>query len=123
MLVEDTPINQLVVQGILGGLNLSCDVAGNGLEALDMMNKVDSLEPFDIVLMDCQMPEMDGYEATKAIREGKAGKASISIPIIAMTANAMKGDEEICLAAGMNDYISKPVDPMIIKQKLAKWLI
>tara|TARA_R110001592_G_scaffold359369_2_gene665913 strand:- start:20431 stop:21075 length:645 start_codon:yes stop_codon:yes gene_type:complete len=123
LLVEDTPINQLVVQGILGGLDLSCDVAGNGLEALEMMNNSDTLSSYDIILMDCQMPEMNGYEATKAIREGKAGKLSTSIPIIAMTANAMKGDEEKCLDAGMNDYISKPVDPIIIKQKLAKWLL
>lgn len=122
LLVEDTPINQLVVQGILGGFNLYCDVAGNGLEALEMMNNVEKLNPYDLVLMDCQMPEMDGYEATKAIRAGKAGALSISIPIIAMTANAMKGDKEACLQAGMSDYISKPVNPDIIKEKLAKWL-
>jgi two-component system sensor histidine kinase/response regulator len=122
LLVEDTLINQLVVEGILSAFDLSCEIAGNGLEAIEMLKNVDELKPYDIVLMDCQMPEMDGYEATKAIREGRAGILSTSIPIIAMTANAMKGDEELCIQAGMNDYISKPVDPDIIKQKLAKWL-
>ena len=73
--------------------------------------------------MDCQMPEMDGYTATKVIREGKAGEYYRSIPIIAMTANAMKGDEEICLNAGMNDYISKPISAQIIKEKLKIWLV
>jgi signal transduction histidine kinase/DNA-binding response OmpR family regulator/HAMP domain-containing protein len=122
LLVEDTPINQLVVEGILSSFDLSCEIAGNGLEALEMLKNVDKLKPYDIILMDCQMPEMDGYEATKEIREGKAGELSTSIPIIAMTANAMKGDEELCIQAGMNDYMSKPVDPDIIKEKLAKWL-
>jgi CheY-like chemotaxis protein len=69
------------------------------------------------------MPEMDGYEATEAIRNGDAGEKAISIPIIAMTANAMKGDEEECLEAGMDDYMSKPVSADIIKAKLAKWLL
>lgn len=68
------------------------------------------------------MPEMDGYEATNAIRIGEAGEAAKQIPIIAMTANAMKGDDEKCFAAGMNDYISKPVDGMIVQEKLNKWL-
>lgn len=122
LVVEDTPINQLVVQGILESFNLTCDVAANGLEALAMMKNVDQLQPYDVVLMDCQMPVMDGYDATVAIRLGRAGENSTQIPIIAMTANAMKGDEEKCLASGMNDYISKPVDPMIIRDKLAKWL-
>ena len=120
LLVEDTPINQLVVKGILSAFDVTCDVADNGLSALDKLQKSDN---YDLILMDCQMPEMDGYEATKEIREDKAGKHYQSIPIIAMTANAMQGDEEKCLDAGMNDYMSKPISAEIIKEKLAKWLI
>ena len=121
LLVEDIQINQLIVTGLLGALNLKCDTAVNGLEALKILS--DSDQAYDIIFMDCQMPEMDGYQATKAIREGKAGKMSQSTPIIAMTANAMKGDEEKCLASGMSDYISKPIDPNILKDKLIHWLI
>lgn len=119
LLVEDTPINQLVVKGILSTLGLTCDVADNGLLALEHLNAADN---YDLILMDCQMPEMDGYEATHAIREGKAGDNYLSIPIIAMTANAMKGDEEACLQAGMDDYMSKPIDAQIIQEKVTKWL-
>jgi len=77
---------------------------------------------YKLVLMDCQMPEMDGYEASEAIRNGLAGEENKSIPIIAMTANAMKGDKEKCLAAGMSDYTSKPIDPEKLVQALTKWL-
>ena len=120
LLVEDTPINQLVVSGILSAFDIQCDVANNGLVAIDMMLRSNN---YDVIFMDCQMPEMDGYTATKVIREGKAGEYYRSIPIIAMTANAMKGDEEICLNAGMNDYISKPISAQIIKEKLKIWLV
>ena len=80
------------------------------------------LEVFDLILMDCQMPKMDGYEATRQIRKGSAGKHNSKIPIIAMTANAMDGDREKCLEAGMDDYISKQVEPVDIITKLAKWI-
>ncbi|WP_156506568.1 response regulator, partial [Oleiphilus sp. HI0117] len=78
--------------------------------------------PYNLIFMDCQMPEMDGYEATTAIRQGKAGENAKQLPIVAMTANAMKGDDDKCFAVGMNDYISKPVDAMIVQEKLNKWL-
>ena len=122
LLVEDVYINQLVVQGILEALNLSCDIAGNGLEAVDMLQQSSEKHPYDVVLMDCFMPEMDGYEATQAIRKGEAGELSKSVPIIAMTANAMKGDEEKCLASGMDDYLSKPVEGEQIEAMLHKWV-
>ena len=91
-------------------------MAPNGKEALETFMK--SPENFDTILMDIQMPEMDGYEATRRIRE----KGFTEIPIIAMTANAMVGDRELCLEAGMSDYISKPIKRDIVFQILEKWL-
>jgi PAS domain S-box-containing protein len=104
LVVEDNQVNQLLATVLLGKAGHRIDVAGNGLEALDAV----SARPYDLVLMDVQMPEMDGIEATKRIR-AMAGPVA-RIPIIAMTANAMKGDRERLLAAGMNDYVSKPID-------------
>jgi len=123
LLVEDIHINQLIVEGLLGAIGLNCDIAVNGLDALKILKDADQDQAYDIIFMDCQMPEMDGYTATEAIRRGKAGKIAKSTPIIAMTANAMKGDEEKCLTSGMNDYISKPIEPETLKEKLIKWLI
>ncbi|NIB44254.1 response regulator [Pseudomaricurvus alkylphenolicus] len=122
LLVEDNPINQTVALGILEEFDLSCDVAGNGTEALDALKQARQLAPYDLVLMDCQMPDMDGYEATRRIRRGEAGESYCSVPIIAMTANAMKGDRERCLACGMSDYLAKPVDADELELKLMQWL-
>jgi len=104
LVVEDNQVNQLLATVLLGKAGHRIDVAGNGLEALAAIGS----RPYDLVLMDVQMPEMDGIEATRRIRSmaGPVGR----IPIIAMTANAMKGDRELLLAAGMNDYVSKPID-------------
>ncbi|MFD2166511.1 response regulator [Thalassotalea euphylliae] len=121
LLVEDNRVNQAVVQGVLGNVGAKADVAGNGVEALSALNNDQGTGKYDVVLMDCQMPEMDGYQATKAIRRGEAGEDYKDIPIIAMTANAMKGDEEKCLAAGMSDYMSKPVESEQLYQKLLQW--
>ena len=122
LLVEDNHINQLVAQGALENLGLNADVAGNGCEALEALTTAPSKHPYTLVLMDCQMPEMDGYEATRQIRGGKAGEKYLDLCIIAMTANAMKGDKEKCLLAGMNDYLSKPIDSDLLKNKLKEWL-
>ncbi|WDE03024.1 response regulator [Thalassomonas viridans] len=122
LLVEDNLINQTVVQGILANLGIQADVANNGLEAIAKLNACKSGPLYQVIFMDCQMPEMDGYEATRKIRHGAGGEAYLHVPIIAMTANAMKGDKEKCLAAGMSDYTTKPVDGDIIEQKLAYWL-
>ncbi len=123
LLVEDNYINQAVATGIIESMGLTCDVAGNGLEALDALRHAPEDSPYTIVLMDCQMPEMDGYDATRAIRQGDSEARNTNIPVVAMTANAMKGDREACLEAGMNDYLSKPVDAVELEQLLVKWLL
>ncbi|MBI5393822.1 MAG: response regulator [Verrucomicrobia bacterium] len=115
LVVEDNIANQKVASRILEKLGCRVDVAANGVEAVKLSRNL----PYDVILMDCQMPEMDGYQATAEIRrsEGPNQKA----PIIAMTANAMQGDREKCLAAGMNDYIAKPVRPDNISEALEHW--
>lgn len=122
LLVEDNATNQLVAQGMLESLGLYCDIAANGLEALEAIRLASNIRAYTLVLMDCQMPEMDGYDATRAVRQGRAGEESKHLPIIAMTANAMQGDREKCTDAGMDDYIAKPINPTILKNTLIKWL-
>lgn len=122
LLVEDNRINQAVIIGILKNFGLSCDVANNGVEALQMLENSPQDLPYNILIMDCQMPEMDGYQTTKEIRKGSVGARYVKVPIVAMTANAMKGDKEKCLAVGMNDYTSKPVSAKTIYEKLVTWL-
>lgn len=122
LLVEDNLINQQVAIGILEDLNLTVDVANNGIEALNQLNNTQINEAYTLVLMDCQMPRMDGYQASQEIRKGTAKECNRNIPIIAMTANAMAGDKEKCLKAGMSDYLSKPINPAGLEQMLVKWL-
>ncbi|MCG8334368.1 MAG: response regulator, partial [Proteobacteria bacterium] len=119
LLAEDNLINQKVATRVLNKLGFNCEIANNGREALDILKVKD----YDLVLMDCQMPEMDGFEATAAIRSWEE-KTGAHIPVIAMTANAMQGDREKCLDAGMDDYVSKPIDRnklvMAIENQLVK---
>ena len=135
LLVEDNPTNQKVALAMLQKLGWRADVAANGLEAIRAVKHI----AYDLVLMDCQMPEMDGFDATRSIRELEAGSSPLAaghpgasasrlehrasrLPIIAMTANSMQGDRERCLEAGMDDYISKPVQPEDLAGKINRWL-
>jgi CheY-like chemotaxis protein/HPt (histidine-containing phosphotransfer) domain-containing protein len=119
LVAEDNPTNQLVTLGILKNMGYRADAVANGVEAVLSLQKI----PYDLVLMDCQMPEMDGYEATRRIRASDSKVLNSHIPIIAMTAYALKGDREKCLEAGMNDYLSKPVQPKKVAEVLEHWLI
>ncbi|RPI24632.1 MAG: response regulator [Acidobacteria bacterium] len=113
---SDNVTNQMVALGILKKFGLRADVVANGREAIKALESV----RYDLVLMDVQMPEMDGLEATRKIRSGTL--LNRDVPIIAMTAHAMQGDRDRCLEAGMNDYVAKPVDPKTLACKLAQWL-
>lgn len=123
LLVEDNPTNQIVARGMLSILGLEADVAFNGIEALEAVRMAAQTKSYTLILMDCQMPEMDGYEATRAIREGQGGEKNSKIPIIAMTANAMQGDREKCIATGMDDYLAKPVNLQALESMLKKWIL
>ncbi|HEX9082699.1 MAG TPA: response regulator, partial [Holophagaceae bacterium] len=116
LLAEDNLVNQKVAVTMLRKIGVEADVATNGLEALDALLGVS----YDLVLMDCQMPEMDGFEASRRIRDRERGTRRI--PIVAMTANAMVGDRERCLEAGMDDYIPKPVRMEDLRRALGRWL-
>jgi two-component system sensor histidine kinase/response regulator len=115
LLVEDNEINQLVATALLDGLGIAVDVAGDGAIALDRVRQT----AYDVVLMDVQMPVMDGLTSTREIRK-LPGMSRL--PILAMTANVMAGDRETCLAAGMNDYIPKPIDRSLLIEKLLQWV-
>ena len=117
LVVEDNQVNQMVAKEILKKFGCRVDIASDGKEALDLMEVL----PYDAVLMDCLMPVMDGFETTRHIRENEK-KSGSRIPIIAMTANAMKGDREMCLEVGMDDYVSKPVNPDELLNVLSRWV-
>jgi CheY-like chemotaxis protein/HPt (histidine-containing phosphotransfer) domain-containing protein len=118
LLVEDNITNQEVASGILMRLGWHADVTADGKQAIEALQS----HSYDLVLMDVQMPVMDGYEATKIIRDPKSQVLNHNIPIIATTAHAMQGDAEKCLAVGMSDYISKPIDPKVLSKVVEKWL-
>lgn len=131
LVAEDNMTNQQVALGLLKRLGLSADAVANGLEVIKAMETI----PYDLILMDVQMPELDGFEATRQIRRwqyesgddagqnrAKLRQCASQIPIIAMTAYAMEGDRERCLDAGMNDYVSKPVSRKALVDALGKWL-
>jgi CheY-like chemotaxis protein/HPt (histidine-containing phosphotransfer) domain-containing protein len=126
LLVEDTPLNREIATALLQGLGCTVTTAENGLQAVDRV----ATQAFDLVLMDCQMPEMDGYEASRVIRRREAeaqagartGEATAPLTIVALTANALAGDREACLAAGMSDYLAKPVTAARLAEALARHL-
>jgi len=117
LVVEDNAINQRVISKMLEKIGHRADMAGNGLEALAALTD----RPYDLVLMDCQMPEMDGFEATRCLRDPASGVLNPKVRVVALTANAMVGDRERCLAAGMDDYLPKPVQMPALQGILAKW--
>lgn len=118
LLVEDNKVNQQVAGFMLNKLGYEYQLAENGLEALEKLSEF----KFDLVLMDCQMPEMDGFEATGLIRSGKAGEQTRDIPIVALTANAMEGDKQKCLDAGMNEYLAKPIQLDKLKSMFSEFI-
>ncbi|MGH8234777.1 MAG: ATP-binding protein, partial [Rhodanobacteraceae bacterium] len=118
LLVEDHPVNQKVAQKLLERLGLTVDVAENGEVALDKLRE----RPYAMVLMDCQMPVLDGYSATRRLREIEGEQRKPRTPVIAMTAHAMSGDRERCLQAGMDDYLAKPLDRQLLAQTLVRWM-
>jgi len=118
LLVEDNPVNREVAVGMLESLGCATDAAENGWTALKAMNTA----TYDAVLMDCQMPVMDGLAATGEIRRREQTSGAARVPIIALTANAMEGDRERCLAAGMDDFLSKPFTQQQLATLLRRWL-
>ncbi len=124
LLVEDNSINRDVAEVALETLGYGVDMAVNGQDAVDrVMHAWQQGQPYRLVLMDCQMPVLDGYRATERIRQWEQESGSTPVIIIAMTANAMEGDRSKCLAAGMNDYLSKPVQLEVLQRKLNQWLL
>lgn len=116
LVVEDNPVNQLVAAGFLENLGCTVDLAGDGLEAVALIS---GRHPYDVVLMDCRMPRLDGFDATRRIR--KQEPPGVRVPIIAMTASALEGERERCLEAGMDDYLTKPVDGAEVERALRTW--
>ena len=118
LVVEDNRTNQFLCMSILKKLGYSADLSENGEECIKHLRETN----YDIVLMDCQMPEMDGFEATRFIRSGTAGVINSDVPVIALTAHAMEGDRELCLDSGMNDYLSKPFRINEIEEMITRWI-
>lgn len=116
LVAEDNHINQIITVAMLKSMGCTADVVVNGLQAVEAVE----IRDYDLILMDCQMPELDGLEATRRIRAGPPKNKNI--PILAMTANAMKGDEEICLQAGMDGYVSKPISSGNLAKVLSRWV-
>jgi len=119
LLVEDNLVNQKLAVRILEKSGFRADTVNNGKEAVEALQRF----PYNLVLMDIQMPEMDGYQATKIIRDRRSPVRDHDVPIVAMTAHAMKGDREKCIQAGMNDYVSKPIRPEKLREVVEKYLL
>ncbi|MEZ7275836.1 ATP-binding protein [Pseudoalteromonas sp. 68 DY56-GL68] len=122
LIVDDNEINIEVAKGALDELPINILTASNGQDAIELLNHFNTNEKqINCILMDCQMPILDGYQVCEKIRTGKAGESFIDIPIIAMTASAIAGEKEKCLAVGMSDYVSKPIEVVKVLEKVVKW--
>jgi len=119
LLIEDDAINQFALSRLLSMTGYRVDVADNGSEGLKLLEEND----YSLVLMDCMMPVLDGYQATAAIRDPASNVKNHAVPVIAITANAMREDRDKCLAAGMDDYLSKPVEVAALRAMIEKWLM
>jgi len=118
LVADDNAVNLKLAVRLLEKFGVHADGVANGLEVIESLEMI----PYDLILMDVQMPELDGIEATKRIRSGRTKVSDKNVPIIAMTARSMKGDEDQCIAAGMNDYIPKPVDAKVLFNKIEQQL-
>ena len=118
LIAEDNAINQKVIERMVQKLGYGVQLVSNGRDAIEAL----AHSSYSLIFMDCQMPEMDGFEACRQIRKLNAATAATRIPIIAITANAMKGDRERCLAAGMDDYVSKPFTQENLRMVIERWL-
>jgi CheY-like chemotaxis protein len=118
LLADDNETNQLVAISLLKKFGYACDTVDTGAAAIRAL----AGHGYELVLMDVQMPEMDGHEATTRIRAGEAGEARREVTIIAMTAHTLSGDREACVTAGMNDYLSKPIEPLALRAMIERWL-
>lgn len=118
LLVDDNTTNRIVAGKLLCRFGVDLDDASGGREAIEKMAKV----AFDLVFLDCMMPELDGYETTRMVRRGDPATKCQDACIIAITANAMRGDRELCMQAGMDDYLAKPIHPKDLAEKLGRWL-
>jgi CheY-like chemotaxis protein len=116
--VEDNPVNQRVAVAALRKLGLEAEVAENGAEALALLDRCH----YRLVLMDCQMPVVDGFEATHRLRSPDSTALDPRVPVVAMTANAMQGDRDRCLRAGMDDYVAKPITVARLRDVVEPWL-
>ena len=118
LVAEDNPVNQRVVQALLARLGVQVEIVQDGCEALGARTR----GTWDIVFMDCQMPGLDGFEATRSWRRAEGASGARRVPIIALTANALAGDRELCLEAGMDDYLAKPIRLESLLAMFQKWL-
>lgn len=123
LVVEDDLTNRTTLEFFLNHLGIRFDSAADGRHALTLLEQSQSSEGYDLVLMDCQMPELDGFQLTSMIRNAEVAPACQALPIIALTANALQGDKERCLQAGMSDYMSKPVEMSVLTSMLSKWCL
>jgi CheY-like chemotaxis protein/HPt (histidine-containing phosphotransfer) domain-containing protein len=118
LIAEDNPTNQIVMKNLMGRLGYSIDVAGNGIEAIAMIAR----KPYGLLITDCNMPEMDGYELTRRLRADEAATGRKRLPIVALTGDALAGAAQYCLDVGMDDYLSKPVAIDLLDQAVQRWL-